>query len=501
MTSSYTTNKNIEKPANGDYNNTWSVPVNSDWDIIDRAFGGTTSLNAVGASGTLTLTTTQYQAPIIAITGALTANVNYQLPAGVGGFWYIFNNTSGAFSILFSSAGGGSTVTLPQGYTVAVISDGTNIGLGTTNAALINSTYANPSWITSLAASKLTGTLPIANGGTNATSAGDARTSLGAAASGTNTDITSLNAAAGVQMGTPTGGAKGSGTLNATGLFVNGVAVGVSGGSVSSVSGSGGTTGMTLSGGPITTSGTLTLGGTLNVANGGTGATTLTSGAVLIGAGTSAVTSVSPGASGNVLTSNGSAWVSQAPGSTGVSSFNTRTGAVTLSASDVTSALTYTPVQPNGTGATGTWGISISGNAATATSATSATSATTATTATTANALNTANSYGMVNLSASGSITASGNVTAYSDAKLKTDMVQIQDALDKVGSLTGYTYTRKDTGHRETGLIAQDVQAVLPEAVKDNEGTLSLAYGNLVGLLVEAIKELRAEVDELRGAK
>jgi hypothetical protein len=500
MASSYTTNKNIEKPANGDYNNTWSVPVNSDWDIIDRAFGGTTSLNAVGASGTLTLTTTQYQAPIIAITGALTANVNYQLPAGVGGFWYIFNNTSGAFSILFSSAGGGSTVTLPQGYTVAVISDGTNIGLGTTNAALISSTYANPSWITSLAASKITGTLPIANGGTNAATAADARTSLGAAASGTNTDITSLNASAGIQVGSPTSGARGAGTINATGLFVNGVAVGVSGGSVSSVSGSGGTTGMTLSGGPITTSGTLTLGGTLGVANGGTGATTLTSGAVIIGAGTSAVTAVSPGTAGNVLASNGTAWVSQAL-SAGVTSFNTRTGAVTLSATDVTNALTYTPVQPNGTGATGTWNISISGNAATATSATSATSATTATTATTANALNSANSYSMVNLTASGSITASGNVTAFSDAKLKTDMVQIRDALNKVETLTGYTYTRKDTGHRETGLIAQDVQAVLPEAVVDNDGTLSLAYGNLVGLLVEAIKELRAEVDELRGAK
>jgi hypothetical protein len=107
----------------------------------------------------------------------------------------------------------------------------------------------------------------------------------------------------------------------------------------------------------------------------------------------------------------------------------------------------------------------------------------------------------MVNLTASGSITASGNVTAYSDAKLKTDMAQIRDALDKVDTLTGYTYTRVDTGHRETGLIAQDVQAVLPEAVADNDGTLSLAYGNLVGLLVEAIKELRYEVDALRGAK
>jgi hypothetical protein len=133
MVSSYTPNKRIEKPANGDYNNTWSTPVNSDWDIIDRAFGGTTTLNAVAASGTVALTANQYQAPIVAITGALTANVNYQLPAGVGGFWFVFNNTSGSFSILFSSAGGGSTITLAQGRTTAVICDGTNVGLANTS--------------------------------------------------------------------------------------------------------------------------------------------------------------------------------------------------------------------------------------------------------------------------------------------------------------------------------------------------------------------------------
>jgi hypothetical protein len=523
MPSSYTTNKNIEKPANGDYNNTWSVPVNSDWDIIDRAFGGTTSLNAVGASGTVTLTTSQYQAPIIAITGTLTANVNYQLPAGVGGFWYIFNNTSGAFSILFSSAGGGSTVTLPQGFTIAVISDGTNIGLGTTNAALISSTYANPSWITSLAASKLTGVVPIANGGTNASTAGTALTNLGAAASGTNTDITSLNASAGIQVGTPTLGARGVGTINATGLFVNGVAVGVSGGSVSSVSGSGGTTGMTLTGGPITTSGTLTLGGTLGVANGGTGNASLTSGAVLIGAGTSAVSAVSPGTVGNVLASNGSAWVSQAPTSGGVSSFNTRTGAVTLSSSDVTSALGYTPVQPNGTGASGTWSISISGNAATATSATSATSATTATTATTANALNTSNNYqvnsigvGTAGSGTAGEIRATNNVTAFfsSDARLKENVQPIQNALDIASAVGGKTFDWTDSyladhggadGYfvrkNDFGVIAQDVQAVFPLAVRErSDGTLAVDYEKLVAVAFAAIAELKAEVEALKNA-
>jgi hypothetical protein len=152
MASSYTTNKKIEKPANGDYNNTWSTPVNADWDIIDRAFGGTTSLNAVSASGTVTLSTVQYQAPIVTITGSQTANINYQLPSSIGGFWFIFNNTTegagGPYAIVLSSAGGGSTVTLARGVTTAVICDGTNVGLANTSNALTATTAVNASIVT-----------------------------------------------------------------------------------------------------------------------------------------------------------------------------------------------------------------------------------------------------------------------------------------------------------------------------------------------------------------
>jgi hypothetical protein len=228
MTSTYTTNKRIEKPANGDYVNTWSTPVNNDWDIIDKAFGGQTIINAVGASGTVTLTSTQYQPPIIAITGAITSNINYQLPSGVGGFWYIFNNTSGAFSIILSSAGGGSTVTLPQGYTIAVISDGTNIGLGTTNAALINSSYADPTWITSLAASKLTGSVAVANGGTGQTTYTDGQLLIGNSTGNTLSKAT-LTAGTGVSI------TNGAGTISiaATGSTGTVTSVSFTGGIVS----------------------------------------------------------------------------------------------------------------------------------------------------------------------------------------------------------------------------------------------------------------------------
>lgn len=89
-----------------------------------------------------------------------------------------------------------------------------------------------------------------------------------------------------------------------------------------------------------------------------------------------------------------------------------------------------------------------------------------------------------------------GNVDAVSDARLKTNLERITEALGKVQSLTGYTFDRVDTGDRQTGLIAQEVEAVLPEAVQGDD-LKRVAYGNMVGLLVEAIKELTARVAEL----
>tara|TARA_B100000242_G_scaffold39465_1_gene23557 strand:- start:21 stop:1220 length:1200 start_codon:yes stop_codon:yes gene_type:complete len=115
-------------------------------------------------------------------------------------------------------------------------------------------------------------------------------------------------------------------------------------------------------------------------------------------------------------------------------------------------------------------------------------------------------------LDSSGNMVASGNVTAYgtpSDIKLKEGIEVIDNALDKVKQLKGITYTLKSDGNRLTGLIAQDLEKVLPEAVytsktiaderegEESEEHLAIRYGNTVGLLVEAIKELEARVKEL----
>ena len=101
-----------------------------------------------------------------------------------------------------------------------------------------------------------------------------------------------------------------------------------------------------------------------------------------------------------------------------------------------------------------------------------------------------------------GSFVAVGDVTAYSDATLKKDIIQITDALEKVDQIRGVTFTRLDfdDGTRHAGVIAQEIEKVLPEVVKEDlNGVRTVAYGNIVGLLIEAIKELRQEVKELKG--
>ena len=101
-------------------------------------------------------------------------------------------------------------------------------------------------------------------------------------------------------------------------------------------------------------------------------------------------------------------------------------------------------------------------------------------------------------ISVSGSITATGDITAYSDARLKTDVETIAGALDRVRKLRGVTFTRRDTGSRGVGIVAQELAPIVPEAVMTHEdGLLSVAYGNLVGVLIEAVKELADKVERL----
>jgi hypothetical protein len=283
--------------------------------------------------------TTQTQNGIYVVTDVGSGSTNWILTRSSDADTYVINSANGLSegSTVFVQQGatgagetytcntagvitfGTTAITFAQISSAQIYSAGTGLTLtGTafsiTNSGVTASTYGSASSVPvltinaqgqvtsasnssiAIAASQITsGTLPVANGGTGASDAPTALTNLGAYPA-----------------------------TNPSGFTTNV-------GTVTSVGGTGTVNGMTLTG-SVTTSGSLTLGGTLSgvdltsqvtgtlpVANGGTGAATLMANNVLLGNGTSALQVVAPSTSGNVLVSNGTTWVSQAPAASGVS--------------------------------------------------------------------------------------------------------------------------------------------------------------------------------------
>ncbi len=111
-----------------------------------------------------------------------------------------------------------------------------------------------------------------------------------------------------------------------------------------------------------------------------------------------------------------------------------------------------------------------------------------------------------------GDLHVDGNVVAFStttsDERLKKDIVKIDNALDKVSQLNGYTFEYLNDGKKSAGIIAQEVEKVMPSAVSemklplksdDDQEYKVVQYDQLHGLLIEAIKELKAEIETLKG--
>ena len=95
-----------------------------------------------------------------------------------------------------------------------------------------------------------------------------------------------------------------------------------------------------------------------------------------------------------------------------------------------------------------------------------------------------------------------GTILSTSDQRLKTDIRVIDNALNKLCTLRGITYENIEnigTPKRQTGLLAQEVKEILPEAVSiNNDGYYNIAYGNLAGLIIESIKELKTEINSIK---
>ena len=102
-------------------------------------------------------------------------------------------------------------------------------------------------------------------------------------------------------------------------------------------------------------------------------------------------------------------------------------------------------------------------------------------------------------LDVAGTIRATGDVIAYSDVRVKENIKTIDNSLEKVSKLRGVEFNKIGDNKKSIGVIAQEIEKVIPEVVKeDDKGMKSVAYGNISGLLIEAIKELKAEIEELK---
>ena len=108
-----------------------------------------------------------------------------------------------------------------------------------------------------------------------------------------------------------------------------------------------------------------------------------------------------------------------------------------------------------------------------------------------------------LDMSGAGAATFNNDVTAFSDKRLKTDIKNLENSLDKVMEMQGVYYKRKDieNAKEQIGVLAQDMENILPQIVltaDDDMKTKSVDYGKLCAVLIEAVKELKQEVNELK---
>jgi hypothetical protein len=314
----------------------------------------------------------------------------------------------------------------------------------------------------------LTNALPIAQGGTGQTTASTAINALMPSQTSNSGRYLTTNGVS-VSWGTVT---PGSGTVTSVALQSN-------------------LSGITVSGSPVTTSGTLILSGTLAVANGGTGQSTLSTGAVLVGNGTSGISSVSPGGSGQVLTSNGSSWSSSALPTASA----TVSGVVTTGSQSFAGAKTFDTgiISPNGYNFTST------GNSIYWTGAVMEVY------------IGSAMKFFVGSSSAGFSISdvqkvGGGTFNSYSDSRYKQDISAYGKGLAEIKQVEpkNYRYTaefmKSDSPSQAfVGVIAQELEGTaFANCVKtDANGYKIVDTSELTFALINAVKELSVKIDQL----
>lgn len=453
MSSTYSPKLRFELVGAGEQAGLWGTTTNKNvGQLIEQAIAGVTTIDLSGLSGNYTLTALdgapdQSRSAVLQCNGPASAAINLIIPTQTK--LYVVRNDSGQSLTVKTTAQTGG-VQLDDGEATLVFCNGTDAVLGLETAAA--------------------GTLGVDGGGT-----GQSSFTAGVLAS--------------------TGGTNALGTYNASS--------------------------------PIP------------VAYGGTGSATLTANSVLLGNGTSALQAVAPGTSGNVLTSNGTTWQSTAPSSGTVTSVSgtgsvsglslsgtvtasgslTLGGTLTLTSANVTDALGFTPANSSTT-------VNTSGNQSiggTKTFTTGVVCGSGYNFTASADSLYWTGSEAQIRVSSSmrffcGSSSAGfsisdvqkvggGTFNSYSDRRYKQDITTYGKGLTDVKQLNpvNYRYTAEfmkstEPSQNFVGLIAQDVQQTsFADSVSlDSQGYCVLDTNQMMYALINAVKELSAEVDALK---
>lgn len=542
MPSSYSSSLRLELIETGDKSGQWGDITNRNMGtLLETAISGVLNLSI---SGDTTLTAIngdvdQSRNMVINLTGTLTGSAFLSAP-NVKKLYFVRNGTSGGHSVTVRPTGG-SGVVIPNGTIAGVYFDGAGAafdlisnlpsgsrvgGVDITTASntqtLSNKTLSsvilgtpasgNLSNCTNVPLGSVSGTLAVANGGTGVTTS----TGTGSVVLSTSPTLTTP------ALGTPASGNLSNCTSIPSGQLT-GLGTGVSGGLSSAINGAGGFVGFsgalgTPASGNLGNCTNVPLGsvsGTLAVANGGTGVSTSTgSGNVVLsnsptlssptfttpvlgtpssGTLTNCTGLAISNTTGTLAIDRGGTGIATAPangqiliGNSSTYSLGTISGGTGVTVSSTAGAISVAIGQAVGTGAAVTFSQ---------------------VTANTGIGCGTAAPTG-------GAIWATGDIIAFysSDSRYKENVSNIESALESLGRIRGvrFDWTQKYIDDRggedgyfirkhDIGVIAQEIEAVIPEAVGTREsGYKAVRYEKIVPLLIEAVKELKREVDELR---
>ena len=472
MASSYTANNGIEKIGTGEQAGTWGATTNTNFDILDRAINGVGSITLSGTTHTLTTTEgalSDGHFKVLVFGGTLSSTNTVTIsPNDQDKLYFVFNNTSGGQSIIIKQ-GSGSTVTITNGNTAIVYADGAGSGAAVAQIE--------------------TGSINFTEDVTMKTGDGALLTLQTSA-----TAITDGNVLGALQFQAPN---ESSGTDAIT------VAASIVAEADNEFTASVNQTDLVFKLGSseaATEKMRLTHEGDLNLIT--------DSKSINFGA-DSEVSLTHVHNLGLLLNSTRGIYFDDA---SNLDQFIRSGGSDTLLIASPTEIdITATTIDMNGNlDVSGS--ITLGGTAITSTAAelnildgvTSTASELNLVDGITAGTVSASKAVivdsnkdisGFRNISNTGTITASGDITAFSDERLKSDIETIDNALDKVMNMRGVSYTKQ--AEKGIGVIAQEIEKVLPEVVTDGEYK-SVAYGNIVGVLIEAIKEQQKQIDKLK---